>query len=128
MASTEMDYMNIGMGNLIGVDLDSLVHEFTRDSGDISTQSETSTWVATEDCILAGYLSAYYTMEGDAYVSIYKSNGVDKVAVAVAYKPVTTSSDITRCGVFVPVKRGQKIVVVTRINTLSYVKAYKPLY
>ena len=132
MANTEMDYMNIGMGNVIGVNVDNIVHEFIKDSDDTSTTSDTSTWVATEDCILAGFISYNPVMGGNpAIVSLISNSTIYLSRAYSVFVPSGSSSNTfvhASSSIFCPIKKGQTIQIRTATGFLSYVNAYKPLY
>ena len=117
MAQSEMDYMNIGKGNVIGIDVDNVIYQFTSGSGSTSTY-QVDTWTATEDCIVAGYLT-YNT----AMSTTGSQLQVDDQTIYVVY---TTNNVSCNMPVFMPVKKGQKVSA--RSYSLLYLKAYAPKY
>lgn len=121
MATSEMDYMNIGMGNLIGVDTNNVVYNFTDEA--TSSSYDLDYWVATEDCIVAGTLRHNSTEQTNNVAHVT----VEGVIVAALGCFIGGPAD-SYGGVCVPVKKGQTVKVQTRKGQIAQVKAYKPLY
>ena len=86
--------MNSSLANIVGF-LDS-----TRKITSITTDG--ATWVATEDCILTGYVDC-------EVVGTYSQLFVNDIIVAISGCGGATASYPSSVGVFIPVKKGQVV-------------------
>ena len=119
MATSEMDYMNIGMGNVVSADVDNVVHEFTNTIGQ-ANYYDADRWTATEDCILVGKL-AYKKVMTTIPAQIGIGTSSSKI-YCQAYGVVNASTpsymEELYTPVFIPVKKGQEVVIRCAVNCM----------